>query len=175
MPSYWCVDSEEGYSTRPRSERQTTGPGLTEENYYYSLGSNSSTSSGDNHSISTTATTHKHSGTMNSDDRDTMLDAGEVEHPEPPDPVSSEPGQVQQERSVHQVSMDASVSAIPHNNSSNSQSTTRSNFLYGIFGLSASRDSSSASGVPERLSIPDGDGIVHSWTLEQYICEGDVQ
>ena len=91
MPSYWCVDTEEGYSTHPRSERQTAGPGLTEENYYYSLGSNSSISSGDN------------------------------------------------------------------------------NFLFGIFGLSASRDSSSASGVPERLSISDGNGIVHSWTLEQYV------
>ena len=147
MPSHWCVDIKEGYSTRPRSERQTTGPGLTEENYYYSLGSDSSISSGDNQSISTTATIPKPSSTMDGDDRETMLDAEEVEHPEPPNPISSEPEQVQQERSVHQVSMDASVSAIPHNNSSNSQSTTRSNFLFGIFGLSASRDSSSASGV----------------------------
>ena len=78
MPSCWCVDTQEGYSTRPKPKGQTTDPGLTEENYYYSLGSNSSTSSGDNQSISTTATIHKPSGTMDGDDRETMLDAEEV-------------------------------------------------------------------------------------------------
>ena len=167
MPIYWNTDREELHSLNPNTVSSIPHNTLIRRNYYYSIGSDNSTSSEGNNTNTSTSDNNSNTRTMEGIDAETVASSGT--QPGIDQPASGSPGldPNQHTTSANHVTMDTSQSTILQANSSTSSGGT--SLFTSMFNTAMQMNPEVDVATGNELLVADEDGNTHRWTLPQYI------
>ena len=167
MPIYWNTDREELHSLNPNTVSSIPNNTLIRRNYYYSIGSDNSTSSESNNTHISNSDNKSNTTTMEGIDVETVASAGSQQGPD--QPISGSPAidPNQHTTAANHVTMETSQSTILHANSS---SSSGGNSLFAsIFNTAMETNPEADVATGSEILIVDEDGDTYKMTLSQYM------